>query len=91
MLAYMTNPGVEASKKKETLATLAKEAGFNAYTLNFFNLLVDAGRIDAIEQICAAFEVQYCKLTDTQVRAVRRGWMGAAQGAARRARSSRPR
>lgn len=42
-------------------------AGFNQYTLNFLNLLVDTNRIDAIDEICESFEVSYCALTDTQV------------------------
>ena len=34
------NPIVDGDKKKAVVAKIAKEAGFNTYTLNFLNLLV---------------------------------------------------
>ena len=58
-------------KKKDLLKRLAGESGFNAYTLNFLNLLVDQNRIEALEEIVEAFEAKYCQLTDTQVATLR--------------------
>ncbi len=67
IMEFLVNPVVLEDKKKEMLASVAKEVGFNPYTVNFFNLLLDSSRMDAIEAIFEAFEAQYCKLTDTQV------------------------
>lgn len=71
IMEFLVNPVVVEDKKKEMLASVAKEVGFNPYTVNFFNLLLDSNRMDAIEAIFAAFETQYCKLTDTQVATLR--------------------
>lgn len=49
------------------LATIAKESGFQEHTLSFLNLLIDARRVDALDEIVEAFETKYCSLTDTQV------------------------
>jgi hypothetical protein len=64
---------------RHALKGLLYVAGFNQYTLNFLNLLVDTNRIDAIDEICESFETSYCALTDTQVRehgcgCGKRGW-----------------
>jgi ATP synthase F1 delta subunit len=61
------NPVVEGDKKKAVVAKIAKEAGFNTYTLNFMNLLIRKDRMALLDEICESFEEQYCKLTDTQV------------------------
>jgi hypothetical protein len=65
------NPVVEGDKKRAVLAKIGKEAGFNQYTNNFLNLLVQKDRLGLLEEICQEFEELYCKLTDTQVRAGR--------------------
>lgn len=65
------NPVVEASKKKSVLAKIVAEAGFQAYTSNFLNLLVEKDRIRLLDEICESFEEQYCALTDTQVATLR--------------------
>ena len=65
---YLMAPGVNESAKKEMIATLGTEAGFNEYTLNFLNLLVDKQRMDCVSEVIEAFEAKYCQLTDTQVR-----------------------
>ena len=64
---YLESPGVNESAKKEMIATLGTEAGFNEYTLNFLNLLVDKQRMDCMSDVIEAFEAKYCELTDTQV------------------------
>ena len=61
------NPIVDGDKKKAVVAKIAKEAGFNTYTLNFLNLLVTKDRMALLDEICESFEDQYCKQTDTQV------------------------
>jgi len=67
----LSNPIIADEKKKTMLSTIAKEAGFTEHTLSFLNLLVDARRIDAIDEIVEAFETKYCSLTDTQVATLR--------------------
>lgn len=66
---YLQSPVVNENDKKKMIATLGTEAGFNEYTVNFLNLLVDKQRMDCVEQVISAFEAEYCKLTNTQVRA----------------------
>lgn len=68
-----------------SLSPCCPRAGFNQYTLNFLNLLVDTNRIDAIEEICESFETSYCELTDTQVGGPEppRGRLGHCRGGAR--------
>ena len=63
----LANPIIADEKKKSMLSTIAKDCSFTEYTLSFLNLLVDARRVDALDEIVAAFEVKYCSLTDTQV------------------------
>jgi F-type H+-transporting ATPase subunit delta len=62
------NPVVEGGKKKAVLAKIGAEAGFQQYTSNFLNILVEKDRLNLLAEICDAFEEQYCELTDTQVR-----------------------
>lgn len=68
---FLSNPTINEEKKKELLKRIASESGFDKYTLNFLNLLVDQGRIEAIQEICDAFETRYCDLTETQVAVLR--------------------
>lgn len=65
------NPVVEGDKKKAVVARLGKEAGFQQYTTNFLNLLVEKDRVGLLPEICESFEEQYCALTDTQVATLR--------------------
>eukprot|EP00191_Tetraselmis_sp_GSL018_P005422 CAMPEP_0177599838 /NCGR_PEP_ID=MMETSP0419_2-20121207/13241_1 /TAXON_ID=582737 /ORGANISM="Tetraselmis sp., Strain GSL018" /LENGTH=261 /DNA_ID=CAMNT_0019092667 /DNA_START=165 /DNA_END=951 /DNA_ORIENTATION=- len=68
---YLQSPVVQEGEKKKMIATLSKEAGFNSFTTNFLNLLVDKQRMDSMEDVMKAFETKYCELTDTQVAIVR--------------------
>lgn len=68
---FLANPTVPEDKKKQMIAKMAAESGFNSYTVNFLNILVDQSRIDAITEVCDAFETKYCELTDTQVATLR--------------------
>jgi F-type H+-transporting ATPase subunit delta len=65
------NPVVEDAKKKAVVAKITKEAGFQKYTSNFLNLLVEKDRMNLLSEICESFEEQYCDLTDTQVATLR--------------------
>lgn len=69
--AFLANPTLPEDKKKNLIKNIASESGFNNYTVNFLNLLIDQNRFDAIEEICEAFETKYCSLTDTQVAVLR--------------------
>jgi len=68
---FLTNPCVDASKKKDLLKRLGAEAGLDSSTLNFLGLLVDNDRLVAADEVFVAFEKLYCGLTDTQVAVVR--------------------
>lgn len=68
---FLSNPTLPEQKKKDLVKRIASESGFNNYTVNFLNLLIDQNRIDAIVEICDAFEAKYCQLTDTQVAVLR--------------------
>jgi len=68
---FLANPTVPEDKKKQMIAKMAAESGFNSYTVNFLNILVDQNRLDAISEVCDAFEATYCQLTDTQVATLR--------------------
>lgn len=63
----VTSPVIDGDKKRNLLAKIGREAGFNQYTNNFLNLLISKDRMHLLEEICECFEEQYCKMTDTQV------------------------
>ncbi|KAG2487648.1 hypothetical protein HYH03_013786 [Edaphochlamys debaryana] len=65
------NPVVEGQKKKAVLAKIAKDAGFQQYTINWLNLLVEKDRLSLVPEICEVFEDLYCSMTDTQVATLR--------------------
>jgi len=71
LYALLSNPVVEDEKKRAVLAKIGKDAGFQAYTQNFLNLLVEKDRLALLDEICESFEEQYCTITDTQVAVVR--------------------
>lgn len=68
MKDYFANPVVPDEDKCELLAKLSKDTGFSENTQNFLGLLVQARRFDVVDEIVTAFENEYCKITDTQVR-----------------------
>ena len=70
MKEFLFNPMVEEKKKRDLMKSLADDAGLSKHTLNFMYLLLDQGRLFSIAEIFDQFEIQYCKLTDTQVRAL---------------------
>eukprot|EP01025_Chloroclados_australasicus_P059114 TRINITY_DN7462_c4_g1_i1.p1 TRINITY_DN7462_c4_g1~~TRINITY_DN7462_c4_g1_i1.p1 ORF type:complete len:278 (+),score=33.50 TRINITY_DN7462_c4_g1_i1:2-835(+) len=68
---FLMNPVIVEDKKNKVLDKVASEAQFSPYTTNFLKLLIQKGRMEAILDIFEAFEVEYCKLTDTQVATVK--------------------
>jgi F-type H+-transporting ATPase subunit delta len=68
---FLSNPTINENKKKDLIKKVASESGFNEYTVNFLNILIDQNRMDAITEICEAFETRYCQLTDTMVATLR--------------------
>jgi len=68
---FLFNPMVEEKKKRDLMKSLADDAGLSKHTLNFMYLLLDQGRLYSIADIFDQFEIQYCKLTDTQVATLR--------------------
>jgi F-type H+-transporting ATPase subunit delta len=68
---FIMNPVIADANKKQVFEQIGKEAGFNPFTLNFLNLLMEKGRLDMIVNIVDAFEKEYCLITDTQVSSCR--------------------
>ena len=66
---FLYSPMTSTEQKRKMVENLAKEARLKKRTVNFVNLLIDKHRVDAVEDVFAAFEEEYCTLTDTQV-----GW-----------------
>ena len=64
---FLYSPMNGTEQKRKMVENLAKEARLKKRTVNFVNLLIDKHRVDAIEDVFAAFEEEYCTLTDTQV------------------------
>ena len=64
---FLYSPMTSTEQKRKMVENLAKEARLKKRTVNFVNLLIDKHRVDAVEDVFAAFEEEYCKLTDTQV------------------------
>ena len=67
---FLFNPMVDVGKKRDLLSSLANDAGLSKHTLNFLNLLLDSDRLVAVESIFDEFQAAYCRLTDTQARAL---------------------
>eukprot|EP01023_Acetabularia_acetabulum_P002438 TRINITY_DN1097_c0_g1_i3.p2 TRINITY_DN1097_c0_g1~~TRINITY_DN1097_c0_g1_i3.p2 ORF type:complete len:227 (-),score=43.05 TRINITY_DN1097_c0_g1_i3:92-772(-) len=68
---FLVNPVIQEGKKYGVLDKIATEASFSPYTTNFLKLLIQKGRMEAIQEIFEAFELEYCVLTDTQVATLR--------------------
>lgn len=64
---FLYSPMTSTEQKRKMVENLAKEARLKKRTVNFVNLLIDKHRVDAVEDVFAAFEEEYCTLTDTQV------------------------
>lgn len=64
---FLINPITENGKKKSILKSIADDAKFQNYTLNFLNLLISKQKIGIVKNILKEFESLYNELTDTQV------------------------
>ncbi|CAI6003820.1 unnamed protein product [Closterium sp. NIES-65] len=64
---FLASPVASDEQKKAVIKSLAADSGFNAYTANFLNVLVDKKRMGIFKEIAAVFEELYCDITDTQV------------------------
>eukprot|EP00210_Caulerpa_lentillifera_P000640 g618.t1 len=64
---FLSNPITDKNKKQSVLSTLCKEEGFDQYTVNFLNLVMEKGRASFLIEMCNMFEEQYCKMSDTLV------------------------
>lgn len=63
---FLVNPVILEDKKKEVVATLAKDYQLDEYTVSFLSLLIDKKRINLIKEIAKEFELLYNELTNTQ-------------------------
>lgn len=66
----LQDPTVTDEEKKELISKICSQVGFNTYTVNFLNLLVDKRRIGYVTEILAEFDTLYCDATNTQVATV---------------------
>ena len=48
---FLSNPTLDEKKKKDLVKSVAAESGFNPYTVNFLNILIDQNRMDAISEL----------------------------------------
>ncbi|KAF5460058.1 hypothetical protein F2P56_019956 [Juglans regia] len=62
---FFINPTIDAEKKRQMLDEISSSSSLQPYTNNFLNILVDAKRIDLINEIVKEYEIVYNKLTDT--------------------------
>eukprot|EP00892_Ulva_mutabilis_P008997 jgi/Ulvmu1/646/UM010_0016.1 len=64
--SFLLGVPLEAEERKNIISALAKEVSMKQETLDFLHLLIDVNRMDAIEDIIAAFDLKYNVITDTQ-------------------------
>jgi F-type H+-transporting ATPase subunit delta len=67
LATFLASPVASDEQKKSVIKSIAAESGFNSYTTNFLNVLVDKKRMNIVKEIAAVFEELYCDVTDTQV------------------------
>eukprot|EP00243_Klebsormidium_subtile_P003916 TRINITY_DN17564_c0_g1_i1.p1 TRINITY_DN17564_c0_g1~~TRINITY_DN17564_c0_g1_i1.p1 ORF type:complete len:278 (-),score=68.44 TRINITY_DN17564_c0_g1_i1:309-1142(-) len=67
---FLYDPVADISKKQQLLATLGNDGGFNKYTINFLNLLIEKKRINTVAFVIKAFDDLYNDITQTQVATV---------------------
>ncbi|KAI9186572.1 hypothetical protein LWI28_018691 [Acer negundo] len=64
---FFANPIIGAEKKREVLDDICKSSVLLPHITNFFNILVEAKRVDAIKDIVKEFEKVYNEITDTEL------------------------
>ncbi|KAK7291551.1 hypothetical protein RIF29_06789 [Crotalaria pallida] len=64
---FFANPTIDIEKKRQVIDDIATSSSLQPHTRNFLNILVDAKRIDLIQEIAKEFEFVYNSLTDTEL------------------------
>lgn len=67
---FFVNPTIGVEKKRQMLDEISSSSSLLPFTSNFLNVLVDARRIDLINEIVTEYEIVYNKLTDTELAVV---------------------
>ncbi|KAJ1398077.1 F1F0 ATP synthase OSCP/delta subunit, N-terminal domain superfamily [Sesbania bispinosa] len=67
---YFSNPTIEIAQKRKLIDDIATSSEFQPHTRNFLYILVDAQRIELINEIAKEFELVYNTLTDTELAVV---------------------
>ncbi|XP_027334952.1 ATP synthase delta chain, chloroplastic [Abrus precatorius] len=67
---FFADPTVEIERKRKLVDEIAESSGFQPHTRNFLYILVDAQRIDLVNDIAKEFELVYNSLTDTELAVV---------------------
>ena len=61
LAAMISSPMIEKSQQQDALFAIAKKAKFQDLTTNFFGVLVQNGRLNALPVIVKAFMIEYAK------------------------------
>lgn len=64
---FFTFPVIDIEKKRSVLDDIIQSSGFQPHTVNFLNILLDMQRMELIRDIVSEFEVEYNKVTNTEV------------------------
>ncbi|KAF7838170.1 ATP synthase delta chain, chloroplastic-like [Senna tora] len=67
---FFNNPTVDTEKKQSVIEEIATSSSLQPHTRNFLYILVDAKRIDLINEITKEYEFVYNTLTDTEMAVV---------------------
>lgn len=67
---FFANPTIEIEKKLALVDEIASSSALQPHTANFLKIVVDAKRIDIINEIVKEFELVYNKLTETELAVV---------------------
>ncbi|KAJ8439114.1 hypothetical protein Cgig2_027040 [Carnegiea gigantea] len=64
---FFTIPVIDMEKKRSVLDDIIQSSGFQPHTANFLNILLDMQRMELIRDIVSEFEVEYNKVTNTEL------------------------
>lgn len=67
---FFANPTIEEEKKRNVVDELATSLALQPHTANFVNILIDAKRIELINDVVKEFETVYNDLTETELAVV---------------------
>ncbi|RDX69638.1 ATP synthase delta chain, chloroplastic, partial [Mucuna pruriens] len=67
---FFADPTLAVEKKRKLVDDIAESSGFQGHTRNFLYILVEAQRIDLINDIAKEFELVYNTLTETELAVV---------------------